>query len=468
MAKLSSEAKVGLLVIVGSVVLLYMTFAVGKYQFGAKKGYLLTATFDSVAGIDQKAAVRMAGVRIGTVEKVELDDSRAKVTLRIDPEVRIQRTSEAMIKSMGLLGEKYVEFVPRKTEKQPPPAGGAYYQGGERVQATISPSDVDRLINQLSAISDDIKQVTGSLRQVFGSERGERSMEDILGDLRQTTANIKDFSYTLRGDGSELVMRLNDLVASLNGVVDDNRDNLKVTMENVREASKNAELALASLETAAQKIEHGEGTIGKLVNDDSMYNNIDSAAKGISDYTARAERLKTIIGFRDEYKFPRSQAYATLELKPRPDQYYILEVTNDPFGKYSRTETTLTPPGGRVVQETYEDKFAFSIEFVKRWGNLAMRLGIIESTGGAGVDYYAFDDRLKFSLESWNFNSKQPKNENAHMKATASYGLSKTLYLYGGYDNFLNKDRATPFVGLGLRFDDEDLKYLLGSVPIPK
>lgn len=469
MAKLSAEAKVGLLVIVGSIVLLYMTFAVGKYQFGAKKGYVLTAAFDSVAGIDEKAAVRMAGVRIGTVEKVELEDSRARVTLRIDPDVHIQRSSEAMIKSMGLLGEKYVEFVPRKAERQPPsPGGSPYYQDGERVQATVSPSDVDRLINQLSSISDDIKQVTGSLRQVFGTERGERSMEDILNDLRQTTANIKEFSYTLRDDGGELVMRLNELVASLNGVVDDNRDNLKVTMENVKEASKNAELALASLETAARKIEHGEGTIGKLVNDDSMYNNIDSAAKGISDYTARAERLKTIIGFRDEYRFPKTQAYATLELKPRPDQYYILEVTDDPFGKYTRTETTTTPPGGTVVYETYEDKFEFSIEFAKRWGNLAMRLGIIESTGGAGADYYAFDDRLKFSIDSWNFNSRQPGNENAHMKATVSYGLGKNLYVYGGYDNFLNKDRAAPFAGLGLRFDDEDLKYLLGSVPIPK
>src|SRR5574337_774424 len=117
MANLSSEAKVGLLVIVGSVVLLYMTFAVGKYQFGGKKGYVLTATFDSVAGIDEKASVRMAGVKIGTVEKVELEDSRAKVTLRIDPDVRIQRSSEAMIKSMGLLGEKYVELVPRRAER---------------------------------------------------------------------------------------------------------------------------------------------------------------------------------------------------------------------------------------------------------------------------------------------------------------------------------------------------------------
>jgi len=469
MSKLSAEAKVGLLVIVGSVVLLVMTFAVGKYQFGEQRGYILQAAFDSVAGLDTKSSVRMAGVKIGVVEKVELEDSRARVTLRIDPEVQILRGTEAMVKTMGLLGEKYVEFVPVKHGRPQPPSpdGSPYFKGGERVQSTVSPSDVDKLVNQLSAIADDIKQVTASLSQVFGTERGARSMEDILGDLRQTTANVKEFSSALRSDGGELIMRLNELVASLNGVVGDNRDNFKVTMENIKEASKSAELALASIENATKKIDRGEGTIGKLVNDDSMYNNIDSAAKGISDYTSRAERLKTIIGFRGEYHFPQSQTYASLELKPRPDQYYLIEITSDPFGKYSRTETTTTP-GGTVVSETYEDKFVFSVEFAKRWGNLAMRLGIIESTGGIGADYYAFGDRLKFSLESWNFNSKQPQNENAHVKATANYSLGKTLFVNAGYDNFLNKDRAAPFVGIGLRFDDEDLKYLLGSIPIPK
>jgi phospholipid/cholesterol/gamma-HCH transport system substrate-binding protein len=166
--------------------------------------------------------------------------------------------------------------------------------------------------------------------------------------------------------------------------------------------------------------------------------------------------------------FPESQNYATLELKPRPDTYYILEVTSDPFGKYTRTETTSTPPGGTVVTENYEDKFKFSIEFAKRWGNLALRLGIIESTGGVAADFFAFDDRLKFSLDSWNYNSKEPGNENAHLKATANYSLSKILFVNAGYDNALNPKRAAPFVGFGLRFDDEDLKYLMGSVPIPK
>ena len=464
MAKLSAEAKVGLLVIVGSLVLLYMTFVVGKYEFGEKKGYALQAVFDSVAGLDTKAYVRMAGVKIGVVEKVELEDSRALVTLRIDPGVRILRSSEAMVKTMGLLGERYVEFVPSRTDE----SRKSYYEAGERVQATVSPSDVDKLINQLSSISDDVKQITASFRQVFGTERGEKSMEDILHDLRQTTANIKDFSGTLRSDGSELVTRLNELVASLNGVVGDNRDNLKVSMENIREASKSAELALASIENTTRKIERGEGTIGKLVNDDSMYTSIDGAARGIGDYVSRVERLKTIVAFRGEYMFPEAKSYATLELKPRPDTSYILEITSDPFGQFTRTVTTTTPPGGPVVTETFEDKLQFSIEYAKRWGNLALRLGLIESTGGVGADYYAFDDRLKFSIDSWNFSSKEPDNENAHLKATASYSLGKVFFVNAGYDNPLNSKRAAPFAGIGLRFDDEDLKYLLGSVPIPK
>ena len=197
----------------------------------------------------------MAGVKIGSVEKVELDDSHARVIMRILPDVHIKRNVRAGIKTMGLLGEKFVEIAPLAgTESETAPRGeAAYFRGGEQIQITSSPSDVDALVSQLSSIADDIKQVTSSLRQVFGTERGARSMEDILSDLQRTTANIQEFSHTLRSDGSELVMRMNELAASLNGVVGENRDNLKVTMENIREASKNAELALASIEDAARE-----------------------------------------------------------------------------------------------------------------------------------------------------------------------------------------------------------------------
>ena len=469
MSKLTAEAKVGLLVLGSSVILLWMTMMVGKFDFGKPQGYAVSATFDTVSGLDLKAAVRMAGVQIGTVETVELEDSKARVILRINPGVKIPRGTEAAVKTMGLLGDKYVDLVPSQYQAesgQTPPERSGFYKEGDRVERTIPSSDADQLISKLSGIADDIKQVTGSLRQVFGSQRGEKSMEDILHDLRQTTANIKEFSYALSGDGSELVMRMNELVQNLNGMVNENKDNLKVTMENIREASKNAEMALASIENVTKKIDRGEGTLGKLVNEDSMYSNIDSAAKGISDYVSKVERMKTTVAFRNEYMFAESKSYFTLELKPKMDQYYILEVLTDPFGKYDKTVSVNN--GVTSVSETYRDKLKFSLEFAKRWGNLAIRMGILESEGGVGGDLFAFDDRVKFSLDAWNFNSKEPNNLNTHMKATATWQITKLLFVNGGYDNFLNSSRAAGFAGVGLRFDDEDMKYLMGSVPIPK
>jgi len=468
MGKLSAEAKVGLLVLGSSVILLWMTMMVGKFDFGKPEGYRVAAVFDTVSGLDLKAAVRMAGVQVGTVEIVELEDSKARVILRIDPGVKIPRGTEVAVKTMGLLGDKYVDLIPRH-RAEPGQAGqerSGFYKEGDRIERSVASSDADQLITKLSAIADDIKQVTGSLRNVFGSQRGEKSLEDILHDLRQTTANIKEFSHALSGDGSELVVRMNELVRNLNGMVNDNKDNLKVTMENVREASKNAEMALASIENVTKKIDRGEGTLGKLVNEDSMYSNIDSAAKGISDYVSKVERLKTTVAFRNEYMFSESKSYFTLELKPKMDQYYIVEVLTDPFGRYDKTVSVNN--GVTSVNETYKDKLKFSLEFAKRWGNLAVRMGIMESEGGIGGDLFAFDDRVKFSLDAWNFNSKEPNNLNTHMKATATWHISKLLFVNGGYDNFLNSSRASGFAGVGLRFDDDDMKYLMGSVPIPK
>jgi phospholipid/cholesterol/gamma-HCH transport system substrate-binding protein len=474
MAKLSPEAKVGLLVIVGSIALLIMTFMVGKYQFGEAKGYKLAALFDSVAGLDEKSAVRMAGVKIGTVERVELSDSRAKVIMRINPDIQIQRGSEATIKTMGLLGDKFVDLIPpqRRTDLSGggmPGAAGKldYLQPEETIQATVSPSDVDKLINQLSGIAGDIKQVTGSLRQVLGTEAGARNMEDILHDLRSTMANIKEFSTTLQGDGGDMVKRLNELADSLNAVVGENRDNLKVSMENIREASRNAELALASIDNVARRVDRGEGTLGKLISDDSMYTNIDSAAKGISDYTSRVQRLQTVVGFRTEYLFPKSKSYFTFELKPKQDQYYIFEMTTDPYGKYTRTIVTASP-GNTFTTDTYEDKFKFSLMFAKRWGDAVFRAGLMESKGGIGGDFFLFSDKMKVSVDAWNFNSTEPQNTNIHMKTTVNYMLGNTLFVNGGVDNFLNSKRLAPFVGVGLRFSDEDLKYLMGSIPLPK
>src|SRR5512137_2836453 len=149
MNKLSAEAKVGLLVLGSSVILLWMTMMVGKFELGKPEGYRVAAVFDTVSGLDLKAAVRMAGVQIGTVEIVELEDSKAKVVLRINPDVKIPRGTEAAVKTMGLLGDKYVDLIPPLHRVETGQAGqerAAFYKEGDRIERSVASSDADQLI----------------------------------------------------------------------------------------------------------------------------------------------------------------------------------------------------------------------------------------------------------------------------------------------------------------------------------
>ena len=89
MAKLTPEAKVGIFVLIGIILLVYMSLRVGGIQFGRAEGYEVYIRFESAAGLDNDAPVRVAGVEIGRVKGIALQNTKAKVVLRINPDVKI-------------------------------------------------------------------------------------------------------------------------------------------------------------------------------------------------------------------------------------------------------------------------------------------------------------------------------------------------------------------------------------------
>ena len=106
---MSREARVGIFVLLGLLVLTYFTFRVSKWGLIAERGYKLTVDFETAAGLEPKGDVKMAGVPIGKVEDIQLAGNRARLVLRIRPEVQIPVDSVASIQTQGLLGEKFVE-----------------------------------------------------------------------------------------------------------------------------------------------------------------------------------------------------------------------------------------------------------------------------------------------------------------------------------------------------------------------
>jgi len=116
MISISSEAKVGLFVLVALILLAYMSFRVGEYGFGLKKGYFVNVLFDNVTGLEKDASVTIAGVEVGRVESISLADGKALVTLRIVPDVMLEKDVRASIKTHGILGDKFIEIEPGTKE----------------------------------------------------------------------------------------------------------------------------------------------------------------------------------------------------------------------------------------------------------------------------------------------------------------------------------------------------------------
>ena len=444
MMRLSAEAKVGLVVIVGVLILTYMTFTVGGYRFGRETGYRLYAIFDTIAGLDAKSSVKVAGVEVGKVEDIILVDGKARVTLRIQPEIQLRLGSQAAIRATGLLGEKYVELLPGSEE--------TLLQDGDTLAESQQAADLDQLINQFSLIAVDIKAVSASFREALGTDEGEKSLKEIVANIRELTRN-------------------------LNRAVKDSRENFTVAIANIREASDSfkddlpdlmASLRRTSekLEIITTRLEEGDGTIGKLMADEEIYDQLSVALKGVGGAVSRLERYKTTVGFRNEFQFEESEnkGYFSLKLQPRSDKFYLLELVDDPRGKIARTTIT-DPLTGAVIGDSLKSKrkLKFSVLFGRRFSDLTLRIGLMENTFGLGTDLLLFDDALGFSLDAWEFSSDDPLSDRIHLKATARFSFFKYLYVHGGYDNFLNDQLDTGFVGGGIRFEDDDLKYLIGS-----
>ncbi len=141
MKRFNLEVTVGLFVILGLLAMAYLSVKLGQVQLGSGHTYTLTAVFSTVVGLKQTAAVEVAGVPIGRVEAIRLEDFEAVVTLRLDEDVRLDEDAIASIRTRGLIGEKYIRISPGGSDRLIPPGG--------RIRDVESPIDIEDLIARL-------------------------------------------------------------------------------------------------------------------------------------------------------------------------------------------------------------------------------------------------------------------------------------------------------------------------------
>jgi len=497
MKNAGAEIKVGLFVLAGIIILTYMSVKVGKFDFGRKKGYEIFAYFDNASGLNIDVPVEIAGIEVGRVEDIGLERRKAKITMRIAPDTSIPSDSKAFIRTKGILGDKFIQIIPGKPESPP-------IKDGERIVDTYTPTDIDQLINRIGEVALDIRKVSRSLGNVLGGKEGEDKMRQILDNITTSTASLNRIIEDNEKRISSLLINFSEFSKDIKDVSNANKEyinriviDIKETTTQLKEAveafsmiAKKIERGegtlgrlihdtttiedlnetLASLKRVSEKIDAGKGTIGKLINDEKMAEDLGETVTGIRDYFARMDAFRFDIDFHGEQltRHNETKYYLNLKIQPKADKYYLLGLVSDPSGVETVTDTTITetPGGTRTVHQVKRerDKLKFNAQIAKRYYDLVLRGGIIESTGGIGLDYYLFDDRFRLSLEAFDFNT----DTEAHLKGAVDFTFFKYLYLTAGFDDFLNDEGDSSFfIGAGLRFEDDDIKYLLTSAPIP-
>ncbi|MEW6375572.1 MAG: MlaD family protein [Thermodesulfobacteriota bacterium] len=312
MRKKSSEMWVGIFVVIGILLLALMTLKIEKFRIGREVGYLLTIYFDSAAGLHRNAPVRVAGVHVGNVEKVVLDQGKAKITFQLPKHIIIYKDAKAYLKSEGFLGEKYVEIIPGTPGTPKLEPNGVVEQGAP-------PVDVEQFLSNMSGIRDDVKDVIKPLGEVLKAV-DTKKVEGMINNLEKFSGQLP----TIASDSKETIQKAKDAFSRIEDIGDKVKkgegtlgklvtdetiyteakktvETAKEAVETVKSAAESAKKTVESLKNVSERIEQGEGTLGKLIQDESLYKDAKETVHSIKETMQSAkEAVQSVKGIAEK------------------------------------------------------------------------------------------------------------------------------------------------------------------------
>jgi len=299
-------ARVGLFFLLG-LALIWVTFETlsGNNHFFRKEGYELIASFDDLKELKVGDEVRMAGVKIGAVEKTQLAGRKAQAVLLVEPGIRVANDSTASIVMAGLLGTDYVG-IDLGSDNAPA------LENGAQIKTKVTP-DLNTIMTELGGLGE---KLDGALSSITGSLSGNgpngpglfQKLDKLVTDNQEkiggTMTNLKEISDKLNHGQGTLGKLINDstlhddLLAAVTdiksasvdaknfmgdarGIIDQVKSGQgavgvllydKQTAENVR-------VAVQNVRDVSDKLNNGQGTLGKLLNDDTLFTSAKSTLK---------------------------------------------------------------------------------------------------------------------------------------------------------------------------------------------
>lgn len=285
--KYSRELKVGVLAIICLVILYFgFNFLKGINIFSPTKVYV--GTFDRINGLTAQAPVYIKGYQVGLVESIQYDFKQYPaftVNVSIDKTIELPRGTQMALVADGLLGGGAIELqLPNMPNRAMP------YQKGDTLPTQIVPGWIDNLQTGILANLDSLLAEANTLLASLNDQMSEGSLYATLQNIEQITQNLaissKDLRALTHNQLPTIIDKADATIQGLNDIVDD------VKAANIQGTVGMVDSTLNTLNAALQS---QEGTVGMLLNDKTLYDNLNNALQDLDQALLNVDSIMVSI-----------------------------------------------------------------------------------------------------------------------------------------------------------------------------
>jgi len=453
----SPESKVGLFVLAGLAILMISILMLGDIHFRPQN--YLHVIFTNVEGIAEKTPVKISGVEIGSVRKVELLDDHAQLTLALRKDIRVYKNARVRIRSTGIIGTKFLALDPGRVQPDIPEEEQRLHSG-------------DTILGEDSLSLDELmERVAKSLDQFTGNGKTAENLNATIANLRSITDSLNAALGQQRRSLVNIVKNIEGFsayaksaAAHLDDILTSNKEEFKEAVHELKETLEKSNNILA-------QVQQGQGVFGTLLYDKKSgediketVSNLKQTSESAKDVLARFTKVRAfwIVQGRRDFKAGDYKGDFGLQLEPRPNKFYEIMGQN-----LSTSGSTRSSP------DDYERTNTITALIGEHWGVLTGAVGVIESRAGVEARYRPFQNtdvpvanRLELYGQGFDFGRDAVIKGRSFTDPnyTAGARIRVNDYLTAGVEAEDIAETTDVTGVVNLSFEDKDIAYLLGFV----
>jgi len=277
-----TEVKVGIMVVAGVLVFLWVLGWAKNFSFTANDIYL-QVRFPTVAGLEIGDPVTINGVRKGNVEDFNIESDDVIVKVKLDSDVNLKEDASFEVSMLDLMGGKKINISPGESSQ---PIDFNKVQQGE-FQA-----DIPMVMSMLGKMQGDLNGTIKDVRVTLNSLNNYLTDQKLNENIKVTAANLKDLTIKMntlidnnQEDLKKIISNTAELTSEAKELIRNNRESIQSSITDLKSILGKSDSLLTKLNTLADETTGRKNNLGKLLYDEDLFNNLNGTLKDVKELT---------------------------------------------------------------------------------------------------------------------------------------------------------------------------------------